>query len=80
MGDESDDVLQRFLAQPPEHGFSDDEPVLAVTTERPPGRWWQRLNHFLFEKEPSQYSSIAPRRADGTRTKVFFFNGSGKGR
>jgi hypothetical protein len=40
----------------------------------------QRLRHFLFEKSPSPYSSISPRKADGTRTKIFFFNGNGRGR
>jgi len=34
----------------------------------------------MFEKEPSPYSSIAPRSSDGTRTKIFFFNGNGRGR
>jgi hypothetical protein len=38
------------------------------------------VNHFLFEKKPSDYSSIAPRAADGTRTKLFVFNGNGRGR
>ena len=78
MEEEHDEVLQKFLAQPPEQGFRDDEVILEAT--RASRSWWSRINHFLFEKEPSQYSSIAPRRADGTRSKIFFFNGNGKGR
>jgi hypothetical protein len=34
----------------------------------------------MFEKEPSQYSSISPRTPDGKRPKIFFFNGNGRGR
>jgi hypothetical protein len=34
----------------------------------------------MFEKDPSEYSSIAPRSPDGTRSKIFFFNGNGRGR
>lgn len=68
-----------FLSQPPEEGVGDhevqQEPQI-VTRRSLRGQ----LHHFLFEKERSDYSSIAPRRSDGTRTNLFFFNGSGRGR
>ncbi len=80
MSDEPEEILERFLAQPPEHGFNDDEPAVAPQSAQPRGSWWARLNRFLFEKEPSPYSSISPRKPDGTRTKIFFFNGNGRGR
>ena len=75
---ESDDPIERFLAQPSEHGAGDDE--VAPPRPAPPRGFWTKVNHFLFEKEASDYSSIAPRGADGTRTKLFFFNGNGRGR
>ena len=78
MDDEEDEVLARFLSQPAEHGVGDEEPVNdsnAVVT-RP--SWRARLRHFLFEKEPSEYSTIMPKKADGTFTRIFPFNGNGK--
>ncbi|MGC2169530.1 MAG: hypothetical protein WA580_10555 [Acidimicrobiales bacterium] len=76
---ERDDPLGRFLAQPPEQGVGDhEEPELPQVVFRRSFRGW--LHHFIFEKEPSDYSSIAPRRADGSRTNLFFFNGNGRGR
>lgn len=82
MGEKSDSELgpvERFLAQPPEHGVGDrdEESAPVVRVHR---TLWQSVMHFLFEKEPSRYSSIAPRKADGTRTKLFFFNGNGRSR
>lgn len=74
----SDDAVDRFLAMPSEHGVSDEVEVTpALADTRTP---WQKLNHFLFEKQPSEYSSIAPRGADGKHSKLFFFNGNGRGR
>ena len=73
-----DEPIERFLAQPSEHGVGDDE--APPPRPAPPRGLWKKVNRFLFEKEPSDYSSIAPRRADGTRTKLFFFNGNGRGR
>ncbi len=71
------DALERFLRQPPEHGFDDvEEPA----TPAPPLSRRERLHRFFFDKQPGAYSSIAPRRSDGTRTKIFFFNGNGRGR
>lgn len=76
---EHDDPIDRFLSQPPEVGAGDQEEARSKQPAPHRGVWgW--LSHFLFEKEPSDYSSIAPRRADGKRTKPFFFNGSGWGR
>ena len=74
------EVLQRFLSQPAEHGFSDAERPPESPTPTPRVGWRARFRHFMFEKEPSQYSSLSPRRPDGTRTKPFFFNGNGLGR
>ncbi len=66
---------------PAEHGVGDEVDPTVVEPENAVHRtFWQRLNHFLFEKEPGQYSSIAPRDAQGRRTKPFFFNGNGRGR
>jgi hypothetical protein len=75
-----------FLAQPAYH--ADEDSVQQVVTPTPVvdvagtqwNRWRRRLTHFMFEKEPSAYSSIAPRTPDGKRPKIFFFNGSGRGR
>jgi len=79
MADDNE-VLRRFLSQPAEHGFNDDDPAAEAPAPMAKVRWRVRLRHFLFEKEPSQYSSISPRLPDGTRTKPFFFNGNGRGR
>jgi hypothetical protein len=84
------DPIEVFLSQPAEVADEDrPEPrsTDAMAMDRPPesnvGLWRRfahRLTHFMFEKEPSKYSSIAPRRADGTRSKIFWFNGNGRGR
>ncbi len=72
-------AIERFLAQPPERGVGDApvEPAPRAPAHR---SFRQSLRHFLFEKEPTGYSSLTPRRADGTRSKPFFFNGNGRGR
>lgn len=76
---EPDDAIDRFISQPPEEGDGDRDEAIEVDVE--PGRGvWGRLNRFLFEKQPSPYSSIAPRQADGKRSKPFFFSGNGRGR
>jgi hypothetical protein len=75
---DQNDPIERFLGQPAEHGVGDDD--AATPRPAPPRGFWQKVNQFLFEKAPSDYSSIAPRRSDGTRTKPFFFNGNGRGR
>jgi hypothetical protein len=84
MVDENDtepDPTSEFLAQP-SHQYEED--VAIVGDDGPTVRrkisFVQRLRNFTLEKEPSPYSSIAPRKLDGTGTKIFFFNGSGRGR
>jgi hypothetical protein len=78
--------VDSFLAQPAYSAEEDSEQAAPepVPTSNGDVRVWTRFgnwfNHFMFEKEPSQYSSIAPRSPDGTRSKIFFFNGSGRGR
>jgi hypothetical protein len=78
--------IEAFLEQPAYHALEDAEVVSQEPTARskPVGSPWRRMlrgfTHFMFEKEPSQYSSIAPRTPDGKRTKIFFFNGNGRSR
>lgn len=78
--------LDFFLSQPAYHAEEDtvDDVVSPASNVQAVGTVWSRmrrwLTHFMFEKEPSQYSSIAPRTAGGKRTTIFFFNGSGRGR
>jgi hypothetical protein len=74
--------LGDFLDQPAHHYEEDDTEAhvtlaASVVDHR---SLLQRLNAFLFDKKPSEYSSLAPRQADGRRTKIFFFNGNGRGR
>jgi hypothetical protein len=75
------DPVSDFLAQPARQ-YEEDVANQSNdgATIGPKMSVMQRLHHFLFEKSPSPYSSIAPRKADGTRTKIFFFNGNGRGR
>ena len=75
-----DDPMKAFLSQPPEHGFNDEEEETVATQLAPHRSFMRWLKEFLFDKKPSGYSSIAPRKADGTRTGPFFFNGNGRGR
>jgi hypothetical protein len=88
--DSPESPVDSFLSQT---AYSVDEDVDEVIVEpdlaRAPGlprglnvrkRFGHWFTHFMFEKEPSQYSSIAPRKADGTRSKIFFINGNGRGR
>jgi len=83
--DDHESPVEAFLEQPAYHADEDTvEPQQVSTPIKPTGSPWQRLrrrfSHFMYEKEPSQYSSIAPRTPDGKRTKIFFFNGNGRGR
>ncbi|HVB71845.1 MAG TPA: hypothetical protein VND83_10165 [Acidimicrobiales bacterium] len=84
------DPIKVFLSQPAEVADEDRRPEIsgAVAANEHPsvsdtrklqrfGRWFSQ---FMFEKKPSGYSSIAPRRSDGTRVKIFWFNGNGRGR
>ena len=73
-----DDPINKFILQPPEHGVGDEVEAPAVAQPVPHRRFGQWLNHLLFEKKPSEYSSISPRKPDGTRTRLFFFNGNGR--
>ena len=76
--DESTDAVQRFLEMPPEHGVGDQVDAEPIVVDN--RTVWQKLKQFFFMKKPSQYSSIAPRGADGKRIKPTFFNGNGRGR
>lgn len=86
--DQSESSVEAFLAQPAYHADEDaaqlapvqDELTLARSPVRGRRRFKQLFNHFMFEKRPSQYSSISPRLPDGTRSKIFPFNGNGRGR
>jgi len=40
----------------------------------------RRMAAFLFEKKASSASSLVPRTMTGARTRVFPFNGNGRGR
>jgi hypothetical protein len=81
-GEES--PIEAFLEQPAYHADEDTVVVGGASAPKPVGGFWRRMqrrfSHFMFEKEPSQYSSISPRTPDGKRTKIFFFNGNGRGR
>lgn len=60
---------------------AEQEPTQAAADE--PSAWRRfvdRLLHPLRDRTPSGYSSLSPRNPDGSRTKPFYFNGSGKGR
>jgi hypothetical protein len=74
--------IEKFLAQPAYHADEDspsnDETIRQ--TVRPRKGFRKSLIRFLFEKPVGQYSSISPRSPDGRRTKIFPFNGNGKGR
>ena len=85
-----DTSIAKFLAQPAYHA---DEDSLSTGSEGVPPMddvarqttgsfkgFATTLRRFLFEKSTSHYSSISPRLPNGTRTKLFPFNGSGKGR
>jgi hypothetical protein len=78
--------IEAFLEQPAFHAKEDLEERSKDPTQSvvPVSSRWRRIqrwfSHFMFEKEPSPYSSISPRTPDGKRTKIFFFNGNGRGR
>jgi hypothetical protein len=83
--DHEESPIEAFLEQPAYHAdedaVDDAQPSKTTTPAAQPRRGFRRwFSHFMFDKEPSQYSSIAPRTADGKRTKIFFFNGNGRGR
>lgn len=76
----SREVIDAFLSQPALH--ADDDLARSETTTVPTVHvsWRRAVVDFLFNKKPSAYSSLAPRDAQGRRTKPFSFNGNGRGR
>jgi hypothetical protein len=73
--------IEVFLHQAPLVADEHREPAASGTTApKVPVSWRRAFSNFMFNKKPSDYSSIAPRDADGRRTKIFFFNGNGRGR
>jgi hypothetical protein len=78
------DPIGEFLASPAHHYDEDDERATTQVDDEVARSArmsvMQRFRHFMFEKSPSSYSSISPRGANGSRTKIFFFNGNGRGR
>ncbi len=58
-------------------GASDEPPPERLGFMR---RFGHGLVHLLDDRKPSGYSSISPRQPDGSRPKIFFFNGNGRGR
>jgi hypothetical protein len=75
-------LLETFLHQPVPRGDDDDSPLPTgeVVFNSAHVGFWRAINNFMFNKRPSGYSSLAPRGAEGRRSKIFFFNGNGRGR
>ena len=82
MSVSENDPIDRFLSQPAEVSAGDHDERAGDDNDVDGVRAGlrARLRHFFFEKTPSPYSAIAPRQTDGRRTKIFFFNGNGRGR
>ena len=80
--DEGADPIGIFLSQPPYHAEenSPEQGEAGSRDDAPRVGFGKSLRRFLFEKKPSQYSSISPRAPNGTRTRIFPFNWSGRGR
>ena len=78
------EALDAFLSQAPQVFPEDDELLGASPSEAahtvPRQGLRRRMVGFLFEKKPSRVSSLVPRTMSGTRTRVFPFNGNGRGR
>ena len=88
-GDDSKDddkgataILETFLHQSAPHADDDDSPSPTgeVVFNSAHVGFWRVINNFMFNQRPSEYSSLAPRGAEGRRSKIFFFNGNGRGR
>lgn len=79
-------ATELFLSQPAFRAEEDADEIAAglgrVHHDEPNdgGRLRRWFTHFMFEKDASQYSSVAPRSPDGKRSRIFFFNGNGRGR
>jgi hypothetical protein len=62
------DSISEFLASPAHHYDEDDEPVSSQEDDTAASSShmsvMQRFYHFMFEKKPSEYSSISPRKPD----------------
>ncbi|QHE73054.1 hypothetical protein [Rhodococcus sp. WAY2] len=62
-------------------------PYESATAPARSGNWFTRtlrglgitLRGLLHDRKPSPYSSLSPRRMDGTHTDIFPFNSSGGG-
>lgn len=76
--------VSAFFSSPAHHYDEDVDAVVDQVGQVPVPHLKQGLRRrflkFMFEKKPSKYSSISPRNPDGTRSKIFFFNGNGRGR
>jgi len=81
--DEGDDAPVAVSLSLPSYSAEENILSVEVTEHHGPGpggvsrRSWLGFQRCMFDKKRSDYSSIAPRRADGTRSKTFFFNGNG---
>jgi hypothetical protein len=66
-GRASQESFDSFLEQSALHADEehDAEPLVSPLRKSAPARPWRRLNNFLFNKQASVYSSIAPRTFDG---------------
>lgn len=78
------DALSIFLSQPApeperERETSHDETARAIA-RAPALPLRRRWAAYLFEKKLSSSSSLVPRTSTGERTRVFPFNGNGRGR
>jgi hypothetical protein len=61
----------------------DDEQSKFDSTQRPwtrRERWSMFVSGLFRDHQVDTYSSLSPRKPDGTRTRLFFFNGNGQGR
>ena len=79
-----EDPISKFLSSPAPHYEEDAAAPVGrddqVTVSHHTEGLKQRFVRFMFEKKPSEYSPLSPRSRDGTRSKIFFFNGNGRGR
>ncbi|HVB19290.1 MAG TPA: hypothetical protein VNE22_03305 [Acidimicrobiales bacterium] len=78
------EALDAFLSQAASAPDAENESRAASSTgagdTAPSMKLRRRMAAFLFEKKPSSTSSLVPRTVTGARTRVFPFNGNGRGR